>query len=125
MTTKPRVKKFRIRRKTPDEQGQEPPVEAAEAPKAPSHAEQIAAISKEGLTGRQLRMARRVAVKNGFEASSDYDAVRQLRAAGIDPFQRSSVLELVKPDSAKGPGRRGRIQLPDTMQEEGVTAVNK
>ncbi|MGJ8588496.1 MAG: capsule biosynthesis protein [Yoonia sp.] len=121
MTTKPRVKKFRIRRKTPEEQGQEPPIEAAEEPKAPSHAEQIAAISKEGLTGRQLRMARRVAVKNGFEASSDYDAVRQLRAAGIDPFQRSSVLELVKPDSAKGSGRRGRIQLPDTMQEEGIS----
>jgi capsular polysaccharide transport system permease protein len=121
MTTKPKVKKFRIRRKTPEAQGQEPTIEAPEEPKPPSHAEQIAAIGKEGLTGRQLRMARRVAVKNGFEASSDYDAVRQLRAAGIDPFQRSSVLELVKPDGAKGPGRRGGIQLPDTLQEEGIS----
>ncbi|KQB97453.1 capsule biosynthesis protein [Loktanella sp. 1ANDIMAR09] len=121
MTTKPRVKKFRIRRKTDDAQGEEPSVTAAEEAKIPSQAEQIAAISKEGLTGRQLRMARRVAVKNGFQASSDYDAVRQLRAAGIDPFQRSSILELVKPDGAKVPGRSGRIQLPDTAQQDGVS----
>ncbi len=122
MTTKPKVKKFRIRRKTPEEQAQaEAAPGADEEPKEPSQAEQIAAISKEGLTGRQLRMARRVAVKNGFQASSDYDAVRQLRAAGIDPFQRSSVLELVKPDGAKLPGRRGRIQLPDTRQEDGIS----
>lgn len=122
MTTKPKVKKFRVRRKTPQEQGQaEAVAEPTDGPAMPSHAEQIAAISKEGLTGRQLRMARRVALKNGFEASSDYDAVRQLRAAGIDPFQRSSVLELVKPDGAKVPGRRGRIQLPDTRQEDGIS----
>ncbi|MFA8440492.1 capsule biosynthesis protein [Yoonia sp.] len=122
MTTRPKVKKFRIRRKTPEEQAQSEAAPGAdEAPKEPSQAEQIAAISKEGLTGRQLRMARRVAVKNGFQASSDYDAVRQLRAAGIDPFQRSSVLELVKPDGAKLPGRRGRIQLPDTRQEDGIS----
>ncbi|EBA13441.1 capsule polysaccharide transporter [Roseobacter sp. CCS2] len=122
MTTNPKVKKFRIRRKTPDEQQQpEAASDAVEAAKEPSHAEQIAAISKEGLTGRQLRMARRVAMKNGFEASSDYDAVRQLRAAGIDPFQRSSVLELVKPEGAKVPGRRGRIQLPDTQRDDGIS----
>ena len=122
MTTKPKVKKFRVRRRTPgDEAAQQPASEAVEAAKEPSQAEQIAAISKEGLTGRQLRMARRVALKNGFHASSDYDAVRQLRAAGIDPFQRSSVLELVRPDGAKVPGRRGRIQLPDTTQENGIS----
>lgn len=120
MTTKPKVKKFRIRRKQ-DGEGTSVEAEAVEEPKEPSHAEQIDAISKEGLTGRQLRMARRVALKNGFEASSDYDAVRQLRAAGIDPFQRSSVLELVKPDNAKTHGKRGRIQLPDTMKEDGIS----
>ncbi len=120
MTTKPKVKKFRIRRK---QDGEAPTVtaEAVDDPKEPSQAEQIAAISKEGLTGRQLRMARRVALKNGFEASSDYDAVRQLRAAGIDPFQRSSVLELVKPDGAKVPGKRGRILLPDTTADDGIS----
>ena len=66
MTTKPKVKKFRIRRKTPgDEAAPQPEPEAVDAAKEPSQAEQIAAISKEGLTGRQLRMARRVALKNG------------------------------------------------------------
>lgn len=122
MTIKPKVKRFRILRKVAGDVPQ-PSATATpiEEPKAPSHAEQIEAISKEGLTARQLRMARRVAQKNGFEASSDYDAVRQLRAAGIDPFQRSTVLELVKPDSAKASGRKGRIQLPDIMAADGVT----
>ena len=121
MTTKPKVKKFRIRRKqNGDGTTGEGEAAAVDDTKEPSQAEQIDAISKEGLTGRQLRMARRVALKNGFQASSDYDAVRQLRAAGIDPFQRSSVLELVKPDGAKLPGKRGRIQLPDTTKEDGI-----
>ena len=44
------------------------------------------AIKQEGLTGRQLRMARRVAQKHGLAPTSDYDAVRQLRARGFDPF---------------------------------------
>ena len=52
-------------------------------------------IRKEGLTGRQLRMARRLAQKYGLPATSDFDAVRLLRAQGIDPFQKGSVLELV------------------------------
>ncbi len=119
MTTKPTVKKFHIRRPSPRKDGpaqeQKP---AAELPaREPTHAEQIDAISKEGLTARQLRMARRVALKNGFEASSDYDAVRQLRAAGIDPFQRSSVVDLVTPDKSKGAGKKVRIQLPDTTKQ--------
>ncbi|WP_372613134.1 capsule biosynthesis protein [Aquicoccus sp.] len=57
----------------------------------------IEAIRKEGLTGRQLRMARRVAQKHGLAPISDFDAVRQLRLRGIDPFQRSTMLELVVP----------------------------
>ncbi len=122
MTTNPKVKKFRIRRKTGEAQAEAIAVpDHGDAPNKPSHAEQIAAISKEGLTGRQLRMARRVAMKNGFQASSDYDAVRQLRDAGIDPFQRNSVLELIKPDTTKVPGKGGRIQLPDTTPEDGIT----
>lgn len=58
----------------------------------------IDAIRQEGLTGRQLRMARRVAQKNGLAVTSDFDAVRQLRQKGIDPFQRGNVLELVTPN---------------------------
>jgi capsular polysaccharide transport system permease protein len=56
---------------------------------------EIAAIRAEGLTGRQLRMARRVAERNGISASSDYDAVRLLRRRGIDPFRHGNMLELV------------------------------
>ena len=52
-------------------------------------------IRREGLTGRQLRMARRLAQKHGLPATSDFDAVRLLRKAGIDPLQKSSVMELV------------------------------
>ena len=84
-------------------------------------------IRREGLTGRQLRMARRLAQKHGLPATSDFDAVRLLRNAGIDPFQANSVLELVS--SANGdqlpptgsraltvtPGGDG-VQLPKTIK---------
>ncbi|WP_323042373.1 capsule biosynthesis protein [Gemmobacter sp.] len=56
---------------------------------------EIDAIRREGLTGRQLRLARRMAEKHQIPATSDFDAVRQLRRAGLDPFGRSSVLDMV------------------------------
>ena len=62
---------------------------------ADSTEQEIAAIRAEGLTGRQLRMARRIAQKNGLSPSSDFDAVRLLRARGIDPFASSSMLDLI------------------------------
>ena len=62
----------------------------------------LEAIRKEGLTGRQLRTARRIAQRHNLPATSDYDAVRLLRQAGVDPFQRSSMLELVTPEAAPG-----------------------
>ncbi|MCE0505500.1 capsule biosynthesis protein [Roseivivax sp. GX 12232] len=55
----------------------------------------IQKIRQEGLTGRQLRMARRMAQKHGLAPTSDFDAVRLLRSKGIDPFQRANMLELV------------------------------
>ena len=61
------------------------------------------AIRREGLTGRQLRLARRMAQKHGMPATSDFDAVRLLRRAGIDPFARSAVLELVSGDGDLDP----------------------
>ena len=78
-------------------------------------------IRREGLTGRQLRMARRVAQKHGLAPTSDFDAVRLLRNQGIDPFQRSNMLELVVPSSdgearQDGTGRQlTRVQLPQTV----------
>ncbi|MFD1509505.1 capsule biosynthesis protein [Lacimonas salitolerans] len=93
---------------------------------------QIDEIRREGLTGRQLRMARRVAQKHGLAPTSDFDAVRLLRAAGIDPFQRATMLELVVPENEHGDGEDGvtpqnglqlatakvpaeRVQLPQTV----------
>ncbi len=160
MTTKPKARKFRIRR-TPSAEGEAhaelPPVER-QAPSAPisnavepvddaqavspeseaprsgevtsaremSTGTLIDEIRNEGLTGRQLRMARRVAQKNGLAPTSDFDAVRLLRARGIDPFQRSSILELVSNDQKQGDsgglvpakGRdldNPRVQLPQTV----------
>lgn len=129
MTTKPKVRKFRIRRTEPktaapgaahrasvaeetdDGFGSSPYAGSAAAervqtgeiatPEEASADEELQKIRKEGLTGRQLRMARRVAQKYGIAAMSDYDAVRQLRRRGIDPFQRSTLLELVVPESEK------------------------
>ena len=72
------------------------------------------AIKQEGLTGRQLRMARRVAQKHGLAPTSDYDAVRQLRARGIDPFKPTNMLELVVP----GAGGQGATNLPATTSQQ-------
>jgi capsular polysaccharide transport system permease protein len=77
----------------------------------------IDAIRREGLTGRQLRMARRIAQKHGLSPTSDFDAVRLLRAKGIDPFQRANMLELVVPqEQSPTPAKEvGKTQLPQTV----------
>ncbi|MFY0680950.1 MAG: capsule biosynthesis protein [Thalassovita sp.] len=85
--------------------------------------QQIDAIRQEGLTGRQLRMARRVAQKNGLAPTSDFDAVRLLREQGIDPFRRSTMLELVVPQEGEQaqpptPAEPARTQLPQTVPKE-------
>ncbi len=67
----------------------------ARTPGAEAPGTDLDGIRREGLTGRQLRMARRLAQKHGLPATSDFDAVRLLRKAGIDPMQKSSVMELV------------------------------
>ncbi len=83
---------------------------------------ELDAIRREGLTGRQLRLARRVAQKHDLPATSDFDAVRLLRKAGIDPFQRSNILELVVPRAKPDPAPEDRetdpaprVQLPQTV----------
>ncbi|MCW1934015.1 capsule biosynthesis protein [Pararhodobacter zhoushanensis] len=55
----------------------------------------------EDLSGRQLRMAMRVAQRNGIKATSGIDAVRQLRQQGIDPFERSTLMEMIKEEGSK------------------------
>ncbi len=76
------------------------------------------AIRREGLTGRQLRLARRLAQKHNLAPTSDYDAVRLLRQNGMDPFHRPSLLDLANGDDGGGlpptapPLNRGLTPIP-------------
>ena len=88
----------------------------------PAPSTDIEAIKREGLTGRQLRMARRVAQKNGLPATSDFDAVRLLRQRGIDPFARSNMLELVVP---QGGAEQHEGGAPDAFANVGTPALRQ
>ncbi|MEM7721736.1 MAG: capsule biosynthesis protein [Pseudomonadota bacterium] len=93
----------------------------------PTVEEELTAIRAEGLTGRQLRMARRVAQKHGLQPSSDFDAVRLLRHRGIDPFGQSNMLELVTSQKTAGArdakGKAGQTALPARAETAQVPAV--
>jgi capsular polysaccharide transport system permease protein len=67
----------------------------------------------EEMTGRQLRIARRLAHRHGLSPSSDAEAVHMLRARGIDPLERKNLLALVAPEQveARGPA------LPQTVPD--------
>lgn len=56
------------------------------------------AIASERLTSRQLRRAVLIAQKHRLPITSEFDAVRVLREAGIDPFSRASILRIVSPE---------------------------
>jgi capsular polysaccharide transport system permease protein len=94
-----------------------PPADIA-SPRQTAAENSIDAIRREGLTGRQLRMARRVAQKNGLSPTSDFDAVRLLRAKGSDPFQRTNMLELVVPQDQAPATTEQPVQLPQTVPVE-------
>jgi capsular polysaccharide transport system permease protein len=74
-------------------------------------AKALAAIRAEGLTARQLRMARNIAQRHGISAASDHEAVLALRQRGIDPFDRAGLIQLVNPAA---PGER-QVHLPQTV----------
>lgn len=127
MTMKPKAKKFRVRKmpspsqaggQQPDQtKGAVPPQPGpapAPTPEAQSVEAQLASIRQEGLTERQLRMAQRVAQRNGLTPQSGYDAVRLLRAQNIDPFSRETMLELVS-SSEKAVAQQKAAQLPQTV----------
>jgi capsular polysaccharide transport system permease protein len=89
------------------------PVLAAVPPPAipvPDTAE-TAAIAAEGLSARQLRLARRTAQRHDLRPVSDLDAVRLLRAGGIDPFQPPPLFELV-PAAAPPPPAAAKATPP-------------
>ncbi len=119
---KPRARKYNIRREgasnvaraTQATNQAKPEANAApEASVVDQGDQSIDAIRKEGLTGRQLRMARRVAQKHGLAPVSDFDAVRLLREKGVDPFKRANMLELVAPEGGGGPAP---ANLPQTVE---------
>ncbi|WP_343081665.1 capsule biosynthesis protein [Ostreiculturibacter nitratireducens] len=146
MNTTPKAKKYRMRKAEPLVEGAQPPAadllrpeisddgfgdrvfataarageqDASSRADAKAVAKEIEEIRAEGLTGRQLRMARRVAQRQGIEATSDYEAVRLLRRKGIDPFQRSNVLDLVVAKAANSqPEDDDRVQLPQTVPQK-------
>lgn len=78
-------------------------------------------IRREGLTGRQLRMARRNALKNGLQPSSDFDAVRLLRDRGIDPFQSASVPQTA--NTTIPAARPQGDQVPQTAQSGALSTA--
>ncbi|MEM1076341.1 MAG: capsule biosynthesis protein [Pseudomonadota bacterium] len=139
MTTKPTARKFRIKRAVSDptvpakdpadraisrqnQTTQQTTGSASEA--SGTVAQDLDAIRREGLTGRQLRMARRVAQKNGLAPTSDIDAVRLLRQRGIDPFKRANMLELVVPENevaGQSVKEKKRVQLPQTVPQDRET----
>jgi len=105
------VKRRQPLRKRPEPQA-DSGLNAPEEESFLSPKEEIEAIRQEGLTGRQLRIARREAQKNGLNPASDLDAVRLLRKNGMDPFKRGGdLLELVVSDQGAGPA-----QLPAAIR---------
>jgi len=132
---KPKARKFRIRRSEVTQTAAAAPAAMAHLPEHPRHVDQdstareilsamnIDEIRREGLTGRQLRMARRLALKHGLAPSSDFDAVRLLRARGIDPFERSGLLEIVASNGQHSGEPDLRVQLPQTVPAEGRPAL--
>ena len=89
-----------------------PPVQLA-APEAPEQTDpavvaELEAIRQEGLTGRQLRLARRMAEKHALPATSDFDAVRLLRKAGLDAGGRNSMMDMVSAVTAAAGDGAGR-----------------
>lgn len=109
--------------------GREAPESVAEdggdASSAANIEAEIEAIRAEELTGRQLRMAMRVAQKHGIKATSGLEAVRLLRRRGIDPFEHSTLLDIVK--NKPEPGRElatvDAPALPRTVRQPGTPAT--
>ncbi|NDW52806.1 capsule biosynthesis protein [Aliiroseovarius sp. PrR006] len=86
-------------------------------PAAIDEVAEIEKVRQEGLTARQLRMARRVAQKHGIQSDDHHEAVYRLRQAGIDPFKRANMLELVE-----GEGDRNAANLPQPAAQSSPPA---
>ncbi|GGE48249.1 capsule biosynthesis protein [Actibacterium pelagium] len=95
MTTLPKAKKYRVRAPKASAETEQPEP-AAKPTKKSDPVEAIKQIEAEGLTPKQLRLARRNAQRHGLEPASDYDAVRMLRNHDLDPFEAPRSLRVVR-----------------------------
>ncbi len=99
-----------------------------------------AAILSEGFTDRQLRRALLIAQRSQLNPTSEADAVRLLREAGVDPFSRASIIRAVAPSSnsksrpqpeAQGTGREiarvpgDVVQLPQKAKPIAVPSTEQ
>lgn len=100
-----------------------PPAPDTPTRATPATEAELAAVRAEGLTARQLRMARRVALRNCIPVTSDEEAVVLLRRKGINPFRHELSEDLVvaadAPQSgdakdARVPVPSGKVNLPST-----------
>lgn len=67
----------------------------------PGFEARVAAVRAENLTGRQLRMARRIAAMHEIDVGSDFEAVVILRDRGIDPFHRAEVGRILSTEGVR------------------------
>ncbi len=99
----------------------EPP--RADPPRAgtPRAAAAAEGPAPEEMTARQLRIARRLALRHGLKPQTDAEAVHMLRRLGIDPLERRHLLALVAPEQvqAREPG------LPQTVPQPQLPAAPK
>ncbi|MCV2863529.1 capsule biosynthesis protein [Defluviimonas sp. WL0075] len=86
---------------------------------SPAEDAEIASIRAEGLSGHQLRTAARIAQRRGFRSTSEFDAVRLLRKAGIDPFARAELVGIAgQPGAAaQATGEQGETHLPRVVPQ--------
>ena len=102
----------------------EPQTQAQQAaPEQPqlSPREEIELIKQENLTGRQLRIARRMAQRHNLSPTSDLDAVRLLRRQGIDPFAKQEIGSVLAPVPAEGQEPGANMALPATVRKNPVS----
>ncbi|SLN39795.1 hypothetical protein ROA7450_01896 [Roseovarius albus] len=123
MTMKPKAAKYRTRRNapkaiSPNDGAKNSTGDSDGASEINTVAKELESIRQEGLTGRQLRMARKLAQRHSLEATSDFDAVRLLRARGLDPFQRPNVAG-VQSSAGNENAQPKSVQLPQTVSARG------